>query len=76
MVALVERMLDLHKQLSAATLPYDRERLRRQIEATDREIDDLVYELYDLTDEEIKLVELNRIRGEVVIPGAIICILL
>ena len=29
----------------------------RQIEATDREIDALVYELYGLTDEEIRLVE-------------------
>jgi len=30
---------------------------RRRIEATDREIDRLVYELYGLTDEEIALVE-------------------
>ena len=60
MVALVERMLSLHNQLIRAALPYDRERLRRQIEATDREIDDLVYELYGLTDEEIKLVEENQ----------------
>jgi hypothetical protein len=35
----------------------DRERLRRQIEAGDREIDALVYELYGLTGEEIRLVE-------------------
>ena len=56
MVILVERLLDLNKQLPEAALPYDRERLRRQIEATDRQIDDLVYELYGLTDEEIKLV--------------------
>jgi hypothetical protein len=57
MVALVERLLELNKQLPEAALPYDRERLRRQIEAADRQIDDLVYELYGLTDEEIKLVE-------------------
>ena len=31
--------------------------LLRRIEATDREIDRLVYELYSLTDEEIRLVE-------------------
>lgn len=30
---------------------------RRQIEATDRQIDRLVYELYGLTDEEIGIVE-------------------
>ncbi len=29
----------------------------RQIEATDREIDRVVYELYGLTDDEIKIVE-------------------
>ena len=31
--------------------------LNRQIEATDRQIDELVYELYGLTKEEIKIVE-------------------
>ena len=30
---------------------------QRQIDATDRQIDRFVYELYDLTDEEIKIVE-------------------
>jgi hypothetical protein len=29
----------------------------REIESTDRQIDALVYELYGLTDEEIKIVE-------------------
>ncbi len=31
--------------------------IQRQIDATDRQIDRLVYELYDLTDEEIRIVE-------------------
>ena len=31
--------------------------LERQVEATDREIDRLVYELYGLSDEEIRIVE-------------------
>jgi hypothetical protein len=31
--------------------------ISRQIEATDREIDRLVYELYGLSEEEIKIVE-------------------
>jgi len=34
-----------------------REPHRRQIEATDQEIDALVYELYGLTEEEIAIVE-------------------
>ncbi|KPL11737.1 hypothetical protein AMJ85_03190 [candidate division BRC1 bacterium SM23_51] len=39
--------------------PYggDRELLQRQIAATDREIDRLVYDLYDLTEDEIRIVE-------------------
>ena len=36
---------------------HERTALARQIEATDREIDALVYELYGLTDEEIRIVE-------------------
>ena len=36
--------------------PRSRERIQRQITATDQAIDKLVYELYDLTDEEIAIV--------------------
>ena len=55
MITLVERMLDLHKR-SPAT-PQEQERLARDIAATDRAIDALVYQLYDLTPEEIAIVE-------------------
>jgi hypothetical protein len=54
---LVERMLSLHKQLAAAKTAHDKTVLQRQIASTDRQIDQLVYELYGLTDEEIKIVE-------------------
>jgi hypothetical protein len=57
MVSLVTRMLDLNKKAADASLPADKEMYKRQIDATDREIDGLVYELYGLTDEEIKIVE-------------------
>jgi hypothetical protein len=57
MVALVERMLELHRQLPEAKTAGDRELIERQIKATDDEIDALVYELYGLTDEEIAIVE-------------------
>jgi len=57
MVALVERMLELHRKLAAAAIPADKDLYQRQIEATDRQIDALVYELYDLTEDEIKIVE-------------------
>ena len=46
MVALVERMLSLHKQ--SARTPQEQEMIRREIESTDRSIDRLVYELYGL----------------------------
>jgi len=57
MVKLVERTLDLHKKLSAARIPDEKTRIQREITATDSQIDKLVYELYNLTEEEIKLVE-------------------
>jgi hypothetical protein len=57
MVSLVDRMLALHKQLQEGHTPHDETALQRQIEATDRQIDALVYELYGLTEEEIEIVE-------------------
>jgi hypothetical protein len=56
-VALVDRMLDLHKQRAAAKTPHEQTALDRQISATDAQIDRLVYDLYGLTEDEIKLVE-------------------
>jgi len=56
-VALVTEMLELNKRLSAANDPAEKTAIERQIAATDRQIDELVYELYGLTDEEIRIVE-------------------
>ena len=50
-------MLTLHKQLAATKTPDEKTRLQRQIDATDHQIDNLVYELYVLTENEIKIVE-------------------
>jgi len=57
MVSLVEKMLGLQSQLPQAKTPHEKESVERQIEATDRQIDQLVYELYDLTPKEIGIVE-------------------
>jgi len=57
MVKLVETMLKLHKQLAAAKTSHEKTAIQRQIDATDRQIDQLVYKLYGLTDEEIQIVE-------------------
>ena len=57
MVALVETMLDLHRRLPAASTEHARRLVEMQVEATDREIDALVYDLYDLSPDEIAVVE-------------------
>ena len=57
MVDLVEQMLLLHKQLAMAKMSYEKTAIQRQIDATDHQIDRLVYDLYGLTEEEIKIVE-------------------
>jgi len=56
-VTLVEKMLKLHKDLQKANFDSEKEPIQRQIAATDKKIDKLVYELYGLTEEEIKIVE-------------------
>ena len=57
MVQLVDQMLALHKQLPEAKTSHEQTLIQRQIDATDRQIDKLVYELYSLTEEEIAIVE-------------------
>jgi Alw26I/Eco31I/Esp3I family type II restriction m6 adenine DNA methyltransferase len=57
MVDMVDEMLDLHKRLAAAKSDADRTRLERAVKTADRKIDALVYELYGLTAEEIRVVE-------------------
>ena len=57
MVSLVQRMLDLNKRLAKAKPGHARTVLEREVAATDRRIDELVYELYGLTDREVRIVE-------------------
>ena len=40
-----------------ARTPQEKDMLQRQVESTDEAIDRLVYQLYGLTEEEIKIVE-------------------
>ena len=56
-VSLVEQMLELHERLAQTRAETDKAMLQRQIDVTDQEIDNLVYELYELTPEEIAIVE-------------------
>jgi hypothetical protein len=57
MVGFVETMLKLHEDSPKAKTPHEQESLQRTLAATDRQIDELVYELYGLTEEEIRVVE-------------------
>jgi len=56
-VLLVEQMLILQQQLIKVKTAHEKTVLQRQIDATDRQIDQLVYQLYGLTAEEIGIVE-------------------
>lgn len=53
----VETMLELNRELEKTKSAEQQERLKQRISYTDKKIDALVYELYGLTEEEIKVVE-------------------
>lgn len=57
LVKLVKQILKLHEILIDSKTPDRKHRIQRQIDATDYQIDVLVYELYGLTDDEIRIVE-------------------
>jgi hypothetical protein len=57
LVELVDKMLTLTPKLRLETNEAKKRTLQNAVEATDRQIDQLVYELYGLTPEEIALVE-------------------
>ena len=54
-------MLRLHEKLAGAKISLEKPVIQRQIEATAQEIDQLVYELYELTEAEVRI--LSRARG-------------
>jgi len=56
-VQLVQQVLSLHERLSAARVSREKTIIQHQINATDHQIDRLVYELYGLTEEEIEIIE-------------------
>ena len=60
MVQLVEQMLKTKAQVSTAKTESERTYLEDKCAGLDRQIDQLTYELYDLTPEEVALVEQGR----------------
>lgn len=57
MVQLVDQMLEAKQQLASARTERDQTFYESKCATLDRQIDNLVYELYDLTDDEIAIVE-------------------
>ena len=57
MVSLVEQMLTTQKNLQETTSPSEKALYQKEADNLDKQIDQLVYELYELTPEEIKVVE-------------------
>lgn len=55
LVSLVERILKLNEQ--TIRTPHEEEIVSREVQAVDRSIDRLVYELYGLTEDELRLIE-------------------
>jgi adenine-specific DNA-methyltransferase len=56
-IGLVDQMLEAKKQLQQAKTEGDKNYFNRKCERLDKEIDQLVYKLYGLTEDEIKIVE-------------------
>ncbi len=54
LVSLVDRMLELHKKKNSMPLSAEREKIEREIAVTDEKIDEIVYGLYGITEEERK----------------------
>ncbi|CRF34505.1 bifunctional endonuclease/methyltransferase [Brachyspira suanatina] len=57
LIKLVDNIIDLNKKLSSEKNPNTIEMLNTRIQAVDKAIDKIVYSLYNLTDEEIRVIE-------------------
>ena len=57
LIALVDNILDLQKRYYEARMERDKEIYARQIQIVDAQIDGLVYDLYELTEAEIEVME-------------------
>jgi hypothetical protein len=57
MVKMVDQMLELQKKYHNAKLENEKKMYKKQIDILDNQIDQLVYKLYRLTEEEIRIIE-------------------
>jgi hypothetical protein len=56
-VSLVKRMLDLHKKKAGIPPSAERVKIEREIAVTDEKIDEMVYDLYVVAEEEKMIIE-------------------
>ena len=56
-ISLAEQMLEANKELKTVASSKDREMIEQKIRLLDRQINARVYKLYNLTDDEIRIVE-------------------
>jgi len=59
LIQLVEQILNLNRDFKLTKSPHDKDLIQRQINATDKQINTLVYELYGLSEDEISIIEDN-----------------
>ena len=57
LVSLIDKMLELHKKKNSLPPSAEREKVELEIAFTDEKIDDIVYGLYGITEEERKVIE-------------------
>jgi len=57
LVSLVDRMLELHKKKNSLPPSAERDKIEREIAVTDEKIDEIVYRLYGITEEEKRIIE-------------------
>lgn len=57
LVSLVDRVLELHKKKSSLPPSAERENIGHEIAVTDEKIDEIIYGLYGVTEEERKVIE-------------------
>jgi hypothetical protein len=55
-------MLKLHKKKNSPPPSAEREKIEREILVTDEKIDEIVYGLYGITEEERKIIEENSLK--------------
>ncbi|MCL2511789.1 MAG: Eco57I restriction-modification methylase domain-containing protein [Bacteroidales bacterium] len=56
----VDQLLHLNKELQTATLPNQKELIQARIAHSEDKINEIVYELYGLTEEEVKIIDLQK----------------